>query len=897
MDNNFTNNHSDNEELEPKSSAVTPIVPEPEPLAGLNTVNDVNMGQAPAMDMPNPSMGQMPDAGTVMGQAPGMGQNTEMGQTPGTGQTPGRGPSTGGGQTPGMNQTMYGQAPGMGKTMYGQTPGMNQTMYGQAPGMGQTMYGQAPGANQTMYGQTAFGQNPGMDQTMYGQAPYGTDYSSLGQGLQPAGKKQKLKKPKKPKKPMTKGKIAGIIAGSTAGVAAVVCGVIFIPKLFQSPKEVVLDAVENTFGISSDTNNVENDKYGINETFNEYWLNGGDMNITVTVDGSTYGVSDTMALAVDSAYDPNAKLANCDVSLLYNGTDVASLDLIGTENTTYFQIPGLINGYFSFPNDLSTLLTSPMLSGVDIPVDFPTTTINYFEQSEQLAENGADLNSGYVNAFETLWDNVSVDKKGKKKIEVNGETVKATKYVVTVEEEDIEKAVQNALEGVLEMAEEDAALLEEQGLTAEDLELLMSQFDVKSLITGDFSFNVYVKDDKVVKIEASDTATIMYVKLDYDFYLDIDDNNISCELSLSVPMAETSVKFGFFINDLKGNTNGQFYVTADDENYDLSFDSVRTERGTAVSRNFTYSLNGNGVSVIKGSFDITTDSADNSFDIDLSLMADGEEMEIIVSGAITDFVPGQSFAISIDKISFGVEGSDTIEFALDYSVNTGSSSAHNIDSSIPVYNLETMTQEEFEAIIVDNTGLIMQWTSDFIMNTGELGQALMELLETTSDDMDYQEEYEDYEDYEESESSDLSFSDAYLNEDGYSVKIESGLDGFTLDYISDYFVDLVNANNTYIEYEINTYETVEELLTGMDALDCDVLDYVENETIDQDGMEIHYSKIEYNAGYGDKTIYKFARYMDEDVYLVMTVTYDSAYDSFTADELVMGITDRYVTIL
>ena len=37
--------------------------------------------------------------------------------------------------------------------------------------------------------------------------------------------------------------------------------------------------------------------------------------------------------------------------------------------------------------------------------------------------------------------------------------------------------------------------------------------------------------------------------------------------------------------------------------------------------------------------------------------------------------------------------------------------------------------------------------------------------------------------------------------------------------------------------------------------------------------------------------------MDEDVYLVMTVTYDSAYDSFTADELVMGITDRYVTIL
>ena len=842
MDNNFTNNHSDNEELEPKSSAVTPIVPEPEPLAGLNTVNDVNMGQAPAMDMPNSSMGQMPDAGTVMGQAPGMGQNTVMGQTPGMGQN----------------------------TVMGQTPGMNQTMYGQ---------------------------NPGMDQTMYGQAPYGTDYSSLGQGLQPAGKKQKLKKPKKPKKPMTKGKIAGIIAGSTAGVAAVVCGVIFIPKLFQSPKEVVLDAVENTFGISSDTNNVENDKYGINETFNEYWLNGGDTNITVTVDGSTYGVSDTMALAVDSAYDPNAKLANCDVSLLYNGTDVASLDLIGTENTTYFQIPGLINGYFSFPNDLSALLTSPMLSGVDIPVDFPTTTINYFEQSEQLAENGADLNSGYVNAFETLWDNVSVDKKGKKKIEVNGETVKATKYVVTVEEEDIEKAVQNALEGVLEMAEEDEALLEEQGLTAEDLELLMSQFDVKSLITGDFSFNVYVKDDKVVKIEASDTATIMYVKLDYDFYLDIDDNNISCELSLSVPMAETSVKFGFFINDLKGNTNGQFYVTADDETYDLSFDSVRTESGTAVSRNFTYSLNGNGVSAIKGSFDITTDSADNSFDIDLSLMADGEEMEIIVSGAITDFVPGQSFAISIDKISFGVEGSDTIEFALDYSVNAGSSSAHNIDSSIPVYNLETMTQEEFEAIIVDNTGLIMQWTSDFIMNTGELGQALMELLETTSDDMDYQEEYEDYEDYEESESSDLSFSDAYLNEDGYSVKIESGLDGFTLDYISDYFVDLVNANNTYIEYEINTYETVEELLTGMDALDCDVLDYVENETIDQDGMEIHYSKIEYNAGYGDKTIYKFARYMDEDVYLVMTVTYDSAYDSFTADELVMGITDRYVTIL
>ena len=115
----------------------------------------------------------------------------------------------------------------------------NQSVQPQAPDM--TGFGQQPQPGMNgMYGQPM---QPDMN-GMYGQ-PMQPDMNGMyGQQVPP---NMGGKKPKKPKKPMTKGKLAAIIGGSVAAIAAVVCGVIFLPKIFKSDKEVVLDAMEETF--------------------------------------------------------------------------------------------------------------------------------------------------------------------------------------------------------------------------------------------------------------------------------------------------------------------------------------------------------------------------------------------------------------------------------------------------------------------------------------------------------------------------------------------------------------------------------------------------------------------------------------------------------------------------
>ena len=86
---------------------------------------------------------------------------------------------------------------------------------------------------------------------------------------------------KKPKKPMTKGKLGALIGAGVAIVALVVCGVIFLPKLFKSDKEVVLDAMEETFS-SYSTGGERNDVVGFDEVMKAYNEKGGDSSLNLT---------------------------------------------------------------------------------------------------------------------------------------------------------------------------------------------------------------------------------------------------------------------------------------------------------------------------------------------------------------------------------------------------------------------------------------------------------------------------------------------------------------------------------------------------------------------------------------------------------------------------------------
>lgn len=724
------------------------------------------------------------------------------------------------------------------------------------------------------------------------QMGYGNPY-----GMQNGGKKPKKQKVKKP---MTKGKIAGIVTASVLGVAAVVCGVIFIPRLFRSPKKTVINAFENTFGISTESHeNDADDPYGIMDTLNEFYTSGGDMRLSVLLTPKAdEGFSDEIGIVYNTSVNQAAKQFNCEVSLTGDGTEALGINLYGTEDISYLEFKNIVDGYFSFPNDLKQFVDAPIWAGADIfDADMLPASIDYFDNPMANIPDSqvSDINSGYVNAFEKLWDNVTVKKDGKKSIYVNDNKVKATKYKVTIDEEDIEKAVQNFLDGVIEAAQENPEMMEEYGMTADDLSMLFGQLSVSSLITGELSFDVYVKDDKVVKIEASDKITIMYVNLNYDFHLDIDDNDISGALDFSIPMAQTSLGIKFGVYDRNGDVNGLFEVTVEDDSIAFSFDSKKTEMQTETAHDINFALKENGDEVLDGVINIKTDSEKHSFEFGFEIGDDYERYGLQLAGSVSDFEKGKNFVITLDSLKLISDDVELVDVSASYGIDTTSNSAHTIDSSKPVYDLTTMTQQDFQMIMAENTEAINAWIDNLTQNTGALGALIVELFQGSEGPID--EPNEPVEPIEEPEN--YSFDDAILNYSDRIVQITGAPSGFHLDYVSDSYIELLTDNGSYIDYNIYLDCTPEEILESAFTSYIDyyeVYELAEKEKFTYNDEEYTYSMITCDV-YGSKiSHYIFVKQLDSGSILVASVIVEDDVDGYTYDDVVTCITD-YVNVI
>ena len=89
-------------------------------------------------------------------------------------------------------------------------------------------------------------------------------------------------KPKKVKKPLSKGAITGIVVGGIALVALIVCGIIFLPKLFKPAKDVVIDAAKETFTFAEEKSYAE-ELVDVNTIVETYYEEGGSNNYEFTI--------------------------------------------------------------------------------------------------------------------------------------------------------------------------------------------------------------------------------------------------------------------------------------------------------------------------------------------------------------------------------------------------------------------------------------------------------------------------------------------------------------------------------------------------------------------------------------------------------------------------------------
>ncbi|MGN0151917.1 MAG: hypothetical protein ACI39Q_05530, partial [Wujia sp.] len=720
----------------------------------------------------------------------------------------------------------------------------------------------------------------GMNQQM--NTVYGYGGGNDGSGMPPQGKKH-----------MSKGKLAGIIGGCVAAVAAIVCGIIFIPKLFKSDKEVVIDAFENTFVSGTEVSYLE-DTIGLETLQDTLASKGGETQVTYTIN-KIAGVdgTDGISLQVDSKYDPVNKLVNGTIGMAYKENSLISLNIVGNETTTYGQIPELIDGYFAVPNDLSKLNSAPMFADAE-DVSFSGLTLDYFAKaavSDEASETG-------------IWDIVTVEKLGKSKIDVNGESVKAKEYEIVLAEEDIENALNTVMESAVDIVAADPSALEGSGMDADTFNESMEQVKnmIPSLINGDLKVKVYVKDDKIVKIAASDKITLMYVDVTYDIYLDISDEDLSGVMSFSAMDQEVGIKFD--AHDIHKNANGTLTIYAPENVIDVKFDVVDNSTDTADDKSITAGVTYNGDAVFNVKADGQFNRSDNSFGFTADIeIPDEGTMGMEISGAYKDINKGVSYTLDINKIAISMDDQELLDCSMVTSMDVSGVTATDIDASLPVYDLATITESEMENVIQENTEKIMAWASTLSEKTGAFGEMIEDAIYGESYNDDFGDDIDDIDDIGDDED---TADDGYTEEDmtlesgDLRVRILGCLDGFELSYACSYFVDYADNAQT-VEYSLVTDSGLDDIFAdfNLDGVeDIEVTDKVDNQTVEIDGNTVTYSAIsytfmeDYNMG-----MYKLAMPVADNAYLVLDVSVYDADAGYTPEQIAEALSSKYYKIV
>ncbi len=781
-------------------------------------------------------------------------------------------------------------------------PGMPQQTFGQSsmsqgiPGMPpQGMYGQPganmnPGMNPGAYGQPAM--NAGMNMAMNGQ-PNMYGQPGMNPGMPPQG--GNVPKPKKQKKPLSKGAIGGIIGGGVALIALVVCAIIFLPKLFRSDKEVVVDAFENTFGVETNSADAD-DEFGMNAYYEEYNKNGGTTDIEVVVNSvaEDEAYAGTYLSTVATVDRQNKKMTS---SVDFGTADGSIVNVLwnADETNTYIILKDMIDGTFVLPNDNAfiQLENSPFGEALELE-GMPEINLAdlYFPADSSGTAATAEVDGEIVSLVEDTWDSITYEKQGKAKVSVMGKKVTAKEYYVTLTEEKIEDLMLGFFDYAEKQALADPALLEESGLDSASLEAAMTQIEtlIPQIIAGDLLVKVYVADDEIVKITCADEIGLYGVDIAYDFYLDMGDEGVEGKFDISVMDETFGVKFtatetGEDAVEGKATIYGgeetidvNFNGTASDEKIDLYADVVANGT-TLVKMNIDYALkddnsyNGEVAFELYDDYSGETISAKGVFDGDLVVAKKG--VSYIGTNNIVMYLNEEEL--------FDV----SIESTFDNSNNTVSGSL----TQGTQYDIVSMVEDDLVTLIEDNQELIIDWAENVENNAGPFADLFSGMDDITTEPTEPAEPVDE-----------PTVAKDTLIANGREVKIVDCIDGFEFYMSSDdgswvaYETEEMSDISYYLFEGVNAEEAISYMYLYVPD-DEYVLEKELNQTMTVGEDTIYYSYCIDNEWEYETASYCMVKEIEPNLCLAIHANIYLDDDPFTKEQIAEALNSKNYTIV
>ena len=530
----------------------------------------------------------------------------------------------------GANQQYAGQ--------YGQQQyGANQQYAGQ---YGQQQYG----ANQQyagQYGQQQYGANQ-QYAGQYGQQQYDANQQFAGQQFadqygQQMNAQQSVydqtvnmygdqaHKPESPKK--RKGIKIAIIAVVAALVIIAALVVVFFVFIKKSPKDAVKDAMENTAKELENNNiagivgadDIDVDKLDVQSDFTIDKVAGDGQ-----LDGSTFTFD---ASTAKSDGQNSFKLGS---SMTLAGETV-SADVVMIGQTLYMSCPDLFTKTFSF--DMNSVMAE---------LDSKDAGAGGSVDSEALQKI---IDEDLKPAADKLAESITYEKVGKDEFtNANGKTIKADHYTVTITTDAIDEFSQALVDCLNKYMDSNLSddMMDQMGVTKDQLKQSIGTIPslVSAVMTKDAVANVYVENDKVIRVDWDYDLVAAGVKISFtaDY---MGDGNVTSDAVTKIALTYGS-----------------------DVNIELKIESKTDTSGDKISTDKKYTLSAmSGGESQEFTGNVTSDYDKNSGKMSGSISVDvqGETAQAAFEGVLADVKKGESFSINDAKLTVTVSGEDVLQ--------------------------------------------------------------------------------------------------------------------------------------------------------------------------------------------------------------------------------------------
>ena len=538
----------------------------------------------------------------------------------------------------------------------GQNPyagGQNPYAGGQNPYAGsQNPY--AGGQNQYAGGQNPYagGQNPyagGQNQyTGGGQNPY-TDAKA------PVEDSSKGKKGKK--------KIAIIAGISAAVIALAICAVIFIPKLFKPKKEDIQKFITNT-GKKVLAANELGDVIGGDNLCKVLAETGGRIRVKYTESKSSIDAT------LD--YDVNSNSASSTVDIEHRG-EKKSLQGFLKDGRFSATISPDMSGYYYV--DIKNAMNEAMQSYIASIAGESAEAYSAY-----LAGISGASTDKVTEIYKKLIDSIEYSKDGTEKITLGSNTVKATKYVVTIPKEKLQEAISDAVDVAME------SMANDMSGQANYIGLIKSY--INSLISKDIVVNLYEYKDGIVAADFIYDINFMGQGIKFSVNLSFvgnDDPYSSLEGSVMFEMDQNKAEIYFGYDSHKTSNGAETSFNVKFINNGTSQDAMLfvVSYDESAQEVLVKSFFDNGIGGVRGK--VLTNDHGNTFEVQFDKV-----FEVYPASSVDSFKTFKDVEASAD--------SNIKDIDLFVGLYTDSS-VKSPDGSAKLVNFFTASEEEFKSIL------------------------------------------------------------------------------------------------------------------------------------------------------------------------------------------------------